>query len=129
MIEFHVEQHSGLPPYLQIIRQVRDGLRLGLLREGDRLPPVKELATRLAVNANTVMKAYRELDYAGLVTAHAGVGTFIRVTLTDASIAAHEPLRQDLTRWLTASRQAGLDAESIRALFTTTLRATVPDDR
>lgn len=124
MIEFHLDGDSGLPPYLQVVRQVRDALRLGLLREGEQLPTVRELATRLAVNQNTVLKAYRELDHDGLVSSRPGTGTFVRVTLTDAAIAAHEPLRQDLTRWLTDARRAGMDAESIRALVTTTLRET-----
>ena len=122
MIEFHLDEDSGLPPYLQVVRQVRDGLRLGLLRAGDRLPTVKDLAGRIAVNQNTVLKAYRELDHDGLITSRPGIGTFIRITFTDAAIAAHEPLRQDLARWLTDARRAGMDAESIRALFTATLR-------
>lgn len=123
MIDFHIDRDSGLSPYMQLVCQVREALRLGFLREGDRLPTVKELSSKLAINQNTVLKAYRELDYDGLIGARPGVGTFILVTLTDASFAAHEPLRQDLSRWLTEARRAGLDVESIQALFSTTLRA------
>ncbi len=123
MIEFHLDARSGLSPYLQLTQQVRQALRLGLLSEGDQLPTVKDVVARLAINPNTVLKAYRELEYAGLVAARAGVGTFVTKTLTDSSLAAHEPLRADLRDWLTRARNAGLDDESIEALFATTFRA------
>ena len=123
MIEFHLDARSGLSPYLQLIQQVRQALRLGLLSEGDQLPTVKDVVARLAINPNTVLKAYRELEYSGLVAARAGVGTFVTKTLTDSSLAAHEPLRADLRDWLGRARQAGLDDESIEALFATTFRA------
>ena len=120
MIEFHLDGRSGVSPYLQLVQQVRQALRLGLLREGDQLPTVKEVVARLAINPNTVLKAYRELEHEGLVAPRPGVGTFVTRTLTDASLAAHGPLRQDLRRWLAAARRAGLDEESIEALFMTT---------
>ncbi len=123
MIEFHLDARSGLSPYLQLIQQVRQALRLGLLSEGDQLPTVKDVVARLAINPNTVLKAYRELEYSGLVAARAGVGTFVTKTLTDSSLAAHEPLRADLRDWLGRARKAGLDDESIEALFATTFRA------
>jgi GntR family transcriptional regulator len=123
MIEFHLDDRSGVSPYLQLVRQVRQALRLGLLREGDQLPTVKEVVARLAINPNTVLKAYRELEHEGLVAARAGVGTFVTQTLADASLAAHGRLREDLRRWLAKARSAGLDEESIEALFMTTFRA------
>ncbi len=123
LIEFHLDGDSGLPPYLQLVRQVRQALRLDLLREGDQLPTVKDVVARLAINPNTVLKAYRELERDGLVRARPGVGTFVTRTLTDASLAAHGPLREDLGRWLAKARLAGLDEESIEALFVTTVRA------
>ncbi len=123
VIEFHLDAGSGVSPYLQLVRQVRQALRLGLLREGDQLPTVKEVVARLAINPNTVLKAYRELEHEGLAAARPGVGTFVTRTLTDASLAAHGPLRQDLERWLSKARRAGLDEESIEALFLTTFRA------
>jgi GntR family transcriptional regulator len=122
MIEFSLDPASGVSPYLQVVRQVRQALRLGVLHEGDRLPTVKDVVARLAINPNTVLKAYRELEREGLVTARPGVGTFVTRTLTDASFAAHEPLRRELRRWLAKARLAGLDEESIEALFATTLR-------
>ncbi len=117
MIEFHLDTRSGVAPYLQLIQQVRNALRLGLLQEGDRLPTVKEVSGALAINPNTVLKAYRELEYEGLAAARPGVGTFVTKTLSDESVAAHQELSQDLTGWLSKARAAGLDDESIEALF------------
>jgi GntR family transcriptional regulator len=117
VIEFHLDARSGLPPYQQIVRQVRRALRLGVLREGDQLPTVKEVVERLAINPNTVLKAYKELEHAGLVSPRPGIGTFVTATLSDGSLAAHGPLRQDLLRWLAKARRAGLDDDSIEALF------------
>lgn len=128
MIEFHLDSRSGLSPYQQLVQQVRHALRLGLLEEGDRVPTVKDVAKQLAINPNTVLKAYRELEYDGLVAARPGVGTFVTRTLADASLAAHGPLRKDLRRWLTKARLAGLDEESIEALFMTTLRNAAGED-
>lgn len=129
MIEFHLDGRSGVSPYLQLVHQVRHALRLGLLREGDQLPTVKDVVARLAINPNTVLKAYRELEHEGLASARPGVGTFVTKTLTDASLAAHGPLRQDLRRWLAKARLAGLDDESIEALFMNTFRtATSQED-
>jgi GntR family transcriptional regulator len=123
MIEFHLDTRSGVSPYLQIVHQVRQALRLGLLREGDQLPTVKDVVGNLAINPNTVLKAYRELEHGGLVLARPGVGTFVTKTLSDASLAAHAPLRRDLQRWLTKARDAGLDDESIEALFQDSFRS------
>ena len=122
MIQFSLDARSGVSPYLQVVQQVRQALRLGLLRKGDQLPTVKDVVARLAINPNTVLKAYRELEREGLVAARPGIGTFVTRTLTDASLAAHEPLRKDLQRWLAKARLAGLDEESIDALFTSTFR-------
>ena len=128
MIEFHLDGRSGVSPYQQIVQQVRNALRLGLLREGDQLPTVKDVVAALAINPNTVLKAYRELEHEGLVAARPGLGTFVTRTLTDATLAAHGPLRKDLQRWLTKARLAGLDDESIEALFTSTFRAAAHED-
>lgn len=122
VIEFHLDSRSGVAPYMQLIRQVRHALRLGVLNEGDKLPTVKEVVARVAINPNTVSKAYRELEYEGLVVARPGLGTFVTRTLGADSLDKHEPLRQDLTRWLNEARDAGLDDESIEALFLSSFR-------
>ncbi len=123
MIEFHLDGRSGVSPYLQLVQQVRSALRLGLLSEGDQLPTVKDVVGKLAINPNTVLKAYRELEHEGLVAARPGVGTFVTRTLADNTLAAHGPLRADLERWLAKARRAGLDDESIEALFDSTFRS------
>jgi GntR family transcriptional regulator len=128
VIEFHLDARSGLSPYQQLVQQVRHALRLGLLTEGDRLPTVKEVAKQMAINPNTVLKAYRELEHDGLVAARPGVGTFVTRTLADTSLAAHGPLRKDLQRWLTKARMAGLDGESIEALFMSTFHSAAGED-
>jgi GntR family transcriptional regulator len=122
MIEFHLSASSGVSPYLQLVQQTKRALRLGLLSVGDQLPTVKDVVAKLAINPNTVLKAYRELEHDGLVEARQGSGTFVTRTLAGESLAAHEPLRRDLRVWLTNARRAGLDEESIEALFAITFR-------
>ena len=122
MIEYHLDGRSGVSAYLQLVHQVKHALRLGVLHPGDRLPTAKEVVEKLAINPNTVLKAYRELEHEGLVAARPGVGTFVTRTLADTTLAAHGPLRSDLRRWLGRARGAGLDDESIEALFLDTFR-------
>jgi GntR family transcriptional regulator len=123
VIEFHLDTRSGVSPYLQIVQQVRRALRLGLLDQGDQLPTVKEVVSTLAINPNTVLKAYRELEHDGLVAARPGVGTFVTKTLSDTSLASHGPLRHELQRWLAKARRAGLDDQSIEDLFHDSFRS------
>ena len=128
MIEFHLDSRSGVSPYLQIVQQVRQALRLGLLHKGDQLPTVKEVVAQLAINPNTVLKAYRELEHQGLAGARPGVGTFITASLGSESIAAHGPLRVALQSWIAKARRAGLDDESIEALFLDSFRSQAQED-
>jgi GntR family transcriptional regulator len=123
MIEFHLDARSGVSPYMQLIQQVRQAMRLGLLVAGDQLPTVKDVVAKVAINPNTVLKAYRELEYEGLVSPRPGLGTFVTRTLGGGALAAHEPLRRDLRVWLAGAYAAGLDLESIEALMDSTLRA------
>ena len=123
MIEFRIDPRSGVAPYRQLVQQVRQALRLGVLREGDQLPTVKEVVAQVAINPNTVLKAYRELEHEGLAEGRPGVGTFVTRSLTDGSLAAHKSLRAELARWFTKARRAGLDDDSIAALFEATFRA------
>jgi GntR family transcriptional regulator len=122
MIEFHLDPRSGVAPYLQIVQQVKEALRLGLLDVGDQLPTVRQVVAVLAINPNTVAKAYRDLERQGLVAAQPGRGTFITNTLATPSLEHHAALRRELERWIEVAEQAGLDDESIRALISTTLR-------
>jgi GntR family transcriptional regulator len=129
VIEFHLDTRSGVAPYLQIVGQVRQALLLGLLSEGDKLPTVKEVVAKVAINPNTVSKAYRELEHAGLAAAKPGVGTFIIRSIGQASLAEHGPLQQELRAWLAKARAAGLTEPGIEALFSRTFRESAEEEK
>jgi DNA-binding transcriptional regulator YhcF (GntR family) len=128
VIEFRIDPRSGVAPYRQLVQQVRQALRLGVLEAGDQLPTVKDVVAQVAINPNTVLKAYRELEYEGLAVGRPGLGTFVTRSLAGNSLAAHKALRADLTRWLTKARRAGLDDDSIAALFEATFRASAAEE-
>ena len=117
MVEFHVDRGSGFPAYLQLGQQVREALRLGWLQPGDRLPTVRDVVATSGVNANTVLKAYRELELAGLVEARQGSGTFVKASLGSAVAEDLDPLRAKLAAWIAEARSAGLEDEDIFALL------------
>jgi GntR family transcriptional regulator len=117
MFRFRLDGSSGVPPYLQLVHQVRQSLLLGYLREGDRLPTVKEVAGDLAINPNTVVKAYRQLEHEGLAGGRPGQGTFITATLAAVAPGAGDALRLSLERWLRDAEEAGLSDEAITALI------------
>ena len=123
MIEFRLNERSGVPTYLQLVQQVRQAVRLGLLQPGDQLPTVKEVVGTLAINPNTVLKAYRELDLEGLVEARRGQGTFVSRVLTPAVPAEHAALQAALLRWIRRAQEAGFDEEGVAALFAAAVQA------
>jgi GntR family transcriptional regulator len=123
MISFRVDGRSGVPPYLQIVRQVRQALRMGVLDVGDQLPSVREVVAAVAVNPNTVLKAYRDLEREGLVEARAGHGTFVRKRPAGPPPGTHSRLGHSLARWVREAREAGLDDESMESLLRAELRA------
>jgi GntR family transcriptional regulator len=120
-IVFRLDPNSGVPTYQQIVRQVEQALRLGYLVPGDRLPTVKDVVATLAINPNTVLKAYRELEHKGLAGGRPGLGTFIEGTLDVVPLSDQQALRKGLARWLDSALEAGLDADGITALFATAL--------
>jgi GntR family transcriptional regulator len=122
MIEFHLDARSGVPTYLQLVQQVRQAILLGILRTGDQLPTVKDVVGSLAINPNTVLKAYRELDLSGLVEGRRGQGTFVSAAAASVSPDDVAALRASLQRWIDRARAKGLDDENIAALFGDTLR-------
>ncbi|MEV4808590.1 GntR family transcriptional regulator [Micromonospora avicenniae] len=128
MIEFVLDARSKVNTYVQLIQQVKQALRVGLLVPGDQLPKVRDVAQSLAINPNTVLKAYRELEIEGLVEGRPGVGTFVRRTLGGPPLADQAELREDLVAWLRRARTAGLTPEDVIALVETTLRATLAAD-
>jgi GntR family transcriptional regulator len=108
---------------MQLVEQVQLGVRLGLLREGDQLPTVKDVVAQLGINPNTVMKAYRRLEHEGLVASRRGQGTFVATTAPKPSANGQANLRRELERWIAAARRAGLDDGGITGLFHASLQA------
>ncbi|TWP52677.1 GntR family transcriptional regulator [Lentzea tibetensis] len=126
MLEFRIDRQSGVPTYLQIVDQVKQALRLGVLSPGDRLPTAKDVVAATAINPNTVLKAYRELEREGLVAPQPGRGTFVRKSLASPGAGENSPLRTELTNWMNRARLAGMDRDDVIALFTAVLNENHP---
>ncbi len=122
MIEFHLDPSLGVPTYVQLVQQVHQALQLGLLEPGDQLPTAQQVVSSLAINPNTVLKAYRDLEREGLVRARPGRGTFVIGRLPRTDPAAQAKFRKSMTAWLRSAREAGLSAEEIEAVYRTALR-------
>jgi GntR family transcriptional regulator len=122
MIEFELDEGSGVATYLQLAQQVRQALRLGLLEPGERLPTAAQVVVKLAINPNTVLKAYRELEREGLVRARPGQGTFVIRTLPGTDPATQARFLADMTDWLRSARSAGLGPDDIEAIYRTAFR-------
>ena len=121
-VDFRLNAASGVPTYLQLVQQVEHALRLGYLKPGDQLPKVRDVVASLAINPNTVLKAYRELETKGLAAGRPGQGTFIQATLNQVALPELTALRRPLLAWLASADAAGLDEDGIVALFTSVLR-------
>src|SRR5689334_21224860 len=119
MIEFHLDQTSGVPTYVQLVQQVHQALQLGLLEPGDRLPTAQQVVASLAINPNTVLKAYRDLEREGLVRPRPGLGTFVVGRLPRTDPAAQERFRKSMGAWLRSARAAGLSQDEIEAIYRT----------
>jgi GntR family transcriptional regulator len=128
VISFRVDSRAVIPPYLQIVQQVRQALRMGLLDAGDKLPAVREVVAATAVNPNTVLKAYRDLEREGLIEARPGHGTFVLKRPPGPPPGTHSRLGRSLARWVRQAREAGLDDESIESLLRVTLRAAADEE-
>ena len=116
-VSFQLSTSSGVPAYLQVVQQVERALRMGVLRPGDRLPTVKEVVADVAINPNTVLKAYRELESRGLVEGRQGVGTFVLRRPAGPAPEVQARLARTLERWVKSAREQGLDEASIQALL------------
>lgn len=121
-VEFRLDPSSGVPTYLQLVHQVERALRLGYLKPGDQLPKVRDVVASLAINPNTVLKAYRELETKGLTMGRPGQGTFIQASLSQVALPELTGLHRSLLRWLATADEAGLDEDGIVALFASTMR-------
>jgi GntR family transcriptional regulator len=117
MIEFQLDATSGVATYLQLVQQVRQALQLGLLEPGDQLPTAQQVVAKLAINPNTVLKAYRDLEREGLVRPRPGLGTFVVATLPRIDPATQRRLLASMTRWLASARSSGLGSDDIEAIY------------
>ncbi len=123
-VTFHLRSDSGVPAYLQLVQQVRQAVRMGVLDVGDQLPTVKEVVSELAINPNTVQKAYRELEHEGLVEGRQGVGTFVARRPNGPPPGTQVRLARSLNKWVASARSEGMDDEAMEALLRETLRGT-----
>ena len=123
ILEFRLDAHSGVPPYLQLVQQVEGAVRLGMVRAGDQLPTVKDVVALLAINPNTVLKAYRELEHRGLAVGRPGLGTFVQASVLFRQAPEQQDLRDQLAEWLLAAAAAGLSEADMRALIDAELAA------
>jgi GntR family transcriptional regulator len=121
-IVFGLDPGSGVPTYLQLVHQVEHALRLGYLVPGDQLPRVRDVVAELAINPNTVAKAYKELETKGLTVGRPGQGTFVEATLGQVALPELTELRRSLVSWVAAADAAGLDEDGIAALVANVLR-------
>ena len=121
-IDFRLDPASGVPTYLQLVHQVEHALRLGYLKPGDQLPKVRDVVAALAINPNTVLKAYKDLETKGLAAGRPGQGTFVQATLSQVALPELSGLRRSLLGWLADADTAGLDEDGVVALFTSVLR-------
>ncbi|MEV1048931.1 GntR family transcriptional regulator [Streptomyces sp. NPDC049916] len=125
---FRIDRRSGVATYLQIVRQVEQALRMGALEEGDRLPTAAQVAAATKVNPNTTLKAYRELERAGLAEVRQGAGTFITRTLAQPQSAPDSPLRAALADWMGQAHAAGLTGQDVVALFHSAFETAYPGE-
>jgi len=123
MIEFQLDEASGIATYVQLVQQVHQALRLGILEPGDRLPTAQQVVARLAINPNTVHKAYRELEREGLVRARPGLGTFVTRSPSGADPATQARFLAAMNDWLRSARAAGLDPDDVEAIYRTAFRS------
>ena len=121
-VALRLSSTSGVSAYLQIVKQVRQAMQLGHLQPGEQLPTVKEAVALLAINPNTVLKAYQQLEQQGLVEGRQGQGTFVTGALPGPSPTRQAALRRGLDKWLRSAYDAGLDDEAILAIVETALR-------
>ncbi|OEV06399.1 GntR family transcriptional regulator [Streptomyces sp. Amel2xB2] len=125
--KFRIDRRSGVATYWQIVQQTKQALRLGLLEPGDKLPTAREVVEATAVNPNTVLKAYRELEREGLVEGRRGLGTFVRASLGTAS-SLDSPRRAELEEWMDRAHEDGLAREDMTALFDSVLNERFPQE-
>ena len=122
MIEFQLDATSGVATYLQLVQQVHQALQLGMLEPGDQLPTAQQVVAKLAINPNTVLKAYRDLEREGLARPRPGLGTFIVASPPGADRVTQARFLASMTKWMASARTAGLGPDDIEAIYRTAIR-------
>ncbi|MFC4498791.1 MULTISPECIES: GntR family transcriptional regulator [Streptomyces] len=121
VVEYRIDRGSGVPAYVQIIEQTERALRMGTLQVGDKLPTAREVVAATAINPNTVLRAYRDMEQVGLVELRRGLGTFVTRSLARPSSENDSPLRREVTDWTARARASGWERADILALVTAAL--------
>jgi GntR family transcriptional regulator len=132
---FELDFRSHVPIYLQIVERMQALIATGALGPGDQLPTVRQLAADLRVNFNTIARAYRMLDEAGVISTQQGRGTFVLdPPLPDRAVALRRKALMDITRtFLREANQMGFEPAEVEATFRESMddwrsRGTPPDD-
>ncbi|MGW2486402.1 GntR family transcriptional regulator [Streptomyces sp. NPDC001606] len=121
MIDYRIDRGSGVPAYVQIVEQTERALRMGTLQVGDKLPTAREVVAATAVNPNTVLRAYRDMEQDGLVELRRGLGTFVTRSLARPEAENDSPLRREVADWVARARATGLERADVLALVTAAL--------
>jgi GntR family transcriptional regulator len=125
VIRFRLDPRSGVPPYRQLVDQVRQAVLLGILRPGDQLPPVREVVTQITINPNTVHRAYRELEDEGIVEGRQGIGTFVSARAGSPVTPQRQlVLHEELLGWIGRARKVGMTDDAIVALVSVSMSMT-----
>ncbi|MER6738683.1 GntR family transcriptional regulator [Streptomyces puniciscabiei] len=123
MIDYRIDRGSGVPAYVQIVEQTERALRMGTLQVGDKLPTAREVVAATAINPNTVLRAYRDMEQDGLVELRRGLGTFVTRSLARPEAENDSPLRREVADWVARARATGLERADVLALVTAALDA------
>src|ERR1700738_3231390 len=124
LIAFHLDPNSGVSYYVQLMQQVRQAVLFGILQSGDQLTTGREAVAQGALNPNTVLCAYRDLEHEGLVVSRPGLGTFVAAKVPPAlAQSSYRSLRSELERWIRKAHEAGLDDDTLAALVAHVLHA------
>ncbi len=114
VFQFKLDEHSGVPIYRQLIDQVTSEIAIGNLLVGAQLPTVRQVAVDLAINPNTVLRAYRELEIRGVLDTHQGTGTFVSAARAQPDVHERERrLHQLVGEFLARAGAGGFSAQEL----------------
>lgn len=117
-MKLFVNPYTGIPLYIQIADQIKKGVLAGILKEGERLPPVRQLAVELLINPNTVAKAYQELEREGIIITRRGSGTFVaRAPRKLDRVQKEETIKRKIQELLAEARLLGISRDDLEEIF------------